>query len=87
MGIKDWFKSQLFGGKILRTFGSVKGKGRGPVGTELRIHTIEDNSSGFPHMVGIEIVAKSALSYQTMPITLPMDEARKLIDLLQNASQ
>jgi hypothetical protein len=87
MGLKDWFKSKLFGGKVLRTLGAVKGTNVPMVGSELRVHVIEDKKHEASHKVGIAIVAKSALSYQMTPITLSLEESRRLIDMLQQAVQ
>jgi len=85
MGISKWFKAQMFRGKILQTIGSVKGRSKGPVNCELKVHIIEEKELSSSKSIGIELVAKSFLSYQMMPITLSSQETRKLIALLEEA--
>lgn len=85
MGIFNFFKSQMFGGKIRQTIGSVTGRGCGPVKTEIKIHIIEDNKSNTGKSIGIELTAKSILSYQMLPITLSEQETKNLINLLNES--
>lgn len=87
MGIFKWFKAQMFGGKILQTIGSVKGRSKGPINYELKVHILEEKELGSSKSIGIELVVKSFLSYQMVPITLSLQEARKLITLLEEASK
>ena len=87
MGIFSWFKSKMFGGQVIRTVGTVKGKKSGMVDVELRVHVIEGKSPEEKHLVGLELVAKSPLSYQMMPCTLSSGESRRLIDFLNMAVQ
>ncbi|PKM99445.1 MAG: hypothetical protein CVU78_06190 [Elusimicrobia bacterium HGW-Elusimicrobia-2] len=74
MGLLNWFKSQMFGGKILRTVGTVSGKGKSLVNSELKVHLLENKSNLHEEMVGLELVQKTILSYQMTPITLSAQE-------------
>ena len=85
MGLWAWFKGQMFGGKIIRTVGSVSTKAPSMMSTELRVHVLEGASPAKRHLIGIEFIAKSALSYQMMPCTLTVDACRELSQLLQRA--
>ena len=87
MGLLTWFKGQMFGGKIIRSVGSVATKAPGLMSAELRVHILEGKSPAQRRLIGIEFVAKSALSYQMMPCTLTVDSCRELSELLQRAIQ
>lgn len=85
MGLSSWFKSQMFGGKILRTVGTVPGKSKGRLKCEIKIHILEDKTNLHEEMVGLELVQKSILSYRATPVTLSVQETRNLIALLNTA--
>ena len=85
MGIGKWFKSQLFDGDIDRTIGEVSGTGKGLVKTLIKVHAIKKKDDPSEKYIGIELVAKSLLSYQMMPITLPRSEADSFIQMVKNA--
>jgi hypothetical protein len=85
MGFFNWFKSKMFGGRILQTLGSVSGNGKGSVSVELKIHLLEDSKSNDGKAIGIEIVAKSLLSYQITPCTLSTEKCVELQRLLSRA--
>jgi hypothetical protein len=87
MSIWSWFKSKMFGGRIIRTVGTVEGSGKFMLRTELKVHVLEPKDPKMQKAVGIEFVAKSFLSYQMMPITLSIGESRKLIGFLEDASR
>lgn len=76
-------KAAMFGAKIERTLGEVEGHPQRPVSLRLKVHVLADGSSN--KAVGLELVARSIASYQMMPITLSVVEARKLAALLQSA--
>jgi hypothetical protein len=78
-------KAAMFGAKIERTIGEVVGERRGGMRAEIKVHAL----AGSPgqHSIGIEFVAKGPLSYQMLPITLSLSEARNLAQLLQRAVQ
>lgn len=77
------FKAAMFGARIDRTVGEVAGGGMKLMKVGLRIHRL----GGSPEKaVGVELVAKSFASYQMMPMTLSVGEARKLIGLLEAAT-
>ncbi len=78
-------KGRMFGGKILQTIGMVKAKSIGPANCELKVHIIEEKKPGPSRSIGLELVAKSFLSYQMIPLTLSPQETRKLIFLLEEA--
>ena len=77
-------KGALFGAEILTTVGEVQGKGQGPVGLTLKVHSLKPETAS-QALVGIELVSKSFASYQMMPITLPASDVQKLISLLEKA--
>ena len=88
MGIGDWFRSQMFGGRtIVRTVGVVTGQPVSVVKVELKVHSLEESNPRRTRFIGLEIVSKSFLSYQMTPCTLSVDEGKQLIELLQNAVQ
>ena len=87
MGLWSWFKAQMFGGKILRTVGAVKTKAPTRMSVELRVHILEGKQPQERRLIGLELVAKSALSYQMVPCTLTVDECRQLPEFLQAAIQ
>jgi len=85
MGLLTWFKAQMFGGKVLRTLGSVEGIGGSPGKIEMKVHSIAGKAPAGENKVGIEIVASSLVSYRMMPCTLTRAEAGKLVDLINQA--
>lgn len=78
-------KAAMFGASIEHTVGEIAGERQGSVGMGLKVHALR--REGAERLVGIEIVAKSAMSYQMMPITLSVDQARQLASLLQTATR
>ena len=75
------FKGAMFGSRIRRTIGEVKGAPQTVGSVVLRVHLLEPT---FPdRAVGLEIVGKSVASYSMLPISLSVDETRHLIRLLQ----
>jgi hypothetical protein len=79
------FKAAMFGASIEQTIGEIAGERQGPVGMGLKVHALR--REGAERLVGIEIIAKSATSYQMMPITLSADQAQQLASLLQAAAR
>lgn len=77
------FKAAMFGARIDRTVGEVAGGGVKLMNVGLRIHKL---GGGPEKAVGVELVAKSLSSYQMMPMTLSVVEARRLIGLLEAAT-
>ncbi|MBI2566775.1 MAG: hypothetical protein HYV63_07075 [Candidatus Schekmanbacteria bacterium] len=74
----------LFGAPIEATVGEVAGTKAGYVTTVLKVNRLGGGSA--EKAVGLEIVTKSFGSYQMFPITLSAAETRKLIALLQTAT-
>lgn len=67
------FKAAMFGARIDRTVGEVAGGGIKLMNVGLRIHKL---GGGPEKSVGVELVAKSFASFQMMPMTLSVGEAR-----------
>lgn len=78
------FKGMMFGATILRTTGEVEGAERSMLKTVLKVHALDDAPE---KAIGLEFVAKSFASYQMMPFTMSVSEARKLVAHLQAAIQ
>ena len=77
-------KAAMFGAPIERTIGEVVGGGVKLMNIAVRVHKL---GGGTPDKaIGIEFVAKSFASYQMMPVTLSVTEAKKLSMLLQSAT-
>jgi hypothetical protein len=51
----------------------------------LRVHCLR--LDGLQKFIGIELVAKSSLSYKMVPITLSVSQAQKLASMLENATR
>ena len=78
------FKAALCGARIERTVGEVPGKIPGTSRAVLRVHALRRDGS--EKLIGLEIVAKSLVSYEMTPITLSVDQAQRLASLLENAT-
>lgn len=76
-------KSAMFSAHINTTIGEVPGIDQGMMTTMVKVHTL--GNSGNTEAVGLEFVAKSMLSYQMMPISLSISEAKNLIEALNTA--
>lgn len=76
------FKGMLFGARIRRTVGEVEGAKTLMMKAGLKVHALD---GGPEKAIGVELVARSMASYQMMPVTLSVPEARKLIAHLQAA--
>ena len=77
-------KAAMFGAPIASTIGEVKGGGVKFMNIAVKVHTLGGGSTD--KAVGLELVAKSVASYQMMPVTLSVSEAKKLVTLLQSAT-
>lgn len=77
------FKGAMFGASIRRTVGEASSRGGKFASTMIRVHTLDGDSEH--KAVGVEFVAKSALSYQMIPCSLSVAETKKLISLLESA--
>ena len=76
-------KAAIFGAPIERTVGEVKGGGVKFMSIAVKVHTLGGGSS--EKAIGLEFVAKSFASYEMMPVTLSVSEAKKLATLIQSA--
>jgi len=77
-------RAAIFSSPIVRTVGTLDLRKSGPMTTTLKIHCLESKGLGTP-TVGIELVYRTALSYQMRPITLTSDQAFALRELLSQA--
>src|SRR6266513_3156812 len=77
------YRILMFGGHIERTVGEVRGTGR-VANVKLRVHAL--SGGGEDRAVGVELVATTIGSYQMLPITLSVEGAEELIDLLKEAT-
>jgi hypothetical protein len=76
------FKAAMFGAPINSTIGEVNGAGGKIMSVKVKVHML----GGFPDKaIGLEFVAKSISSYDMMPVTLSISEAKKLAALLHAA--
>lgn len=78
------FKAAIFNAPIERTAGEVTASGGQLTSLVVRVHSLGDGSAD--KAIGLEIVAKSFASYQMMPVTLSISEAKKLAALLESAT-
>ena len=75
-------KGAILGGKVKTTLGEIELESKGLIKTKIKIHSIEKNGKS---NISLEIVHRSILSYQMVPVTMTKDEARQLIELMQRA--
>ena len=76
-------KAAMFSQRIIRTVGEVSGLKQSLMSNTIKVHTLGSGSR--PQAIGLEFVSKSMLSYQMVPASLSVQEARKLISLLEAA--
>jgi hypothetical protein len=87
MGLIQWFKKKMFSAKSMDLIGTiVADTGKSIIGQEIRVYSIEPTSKGSEKSVGLEIVSKSPLSYQMLPVRLSKEASAKLQELLGKAS-
>ena len=72
----------MFNAKIRETLGEVSVNGPKLMSQVLKVHALERN--GEP-LIGVEVVSKSAMSYEMLPIVLTESQARALGSLLREA--
>jgi len=82
---KKGFRGMMFGAEVINTVGEVKGKKRGAINTTIKVHTLKGNDNTNNH-VGIELISKSFASYHMMPFSISASDAKKLANLLNEAS-
>jgi len=79
------FKAAMFGAPIERTVGEVSAsRSSRLMNVAVKVHVLGGNSSD--KAIGLEFVATSFASYQMMPVSLSTVEAKKLIMLLESAT-
>jgi hypothetical protein len=76
------FKAAMFNARIASTLGEVDAKGPKLVGQRLKVHALERDGEV---LVGIEVVSKTVMSWEMLPVVLSRHEARRLAVLLQQA--
>jgi hypothetical protein len=79
------FKAAMFGARIESTVGEVTGERQFDMNVAVKVHALRRDDS--EKLVGIELVAKSFLSYEMTPITLSVHQAQELASLLQSATR
>lgn len=77
------WKAASFGAKISRTVGEVPGVRRGLFTVTVKVHRLVEGATD--RAVALEVVAKSPLSYQVMPVTLTEAATRDLVKMLDEA--
>ena len=83
----NWLRRILFGGKILRTVGSVNGIRSGLTTSSVKVHVTRRKEDSARPFVTLEVTGKTLLSFQMTLITLSADSAHLLSDLIQEASE
>ena len=78
------FKAAMFGARIDETVGQITASGRGFVTQKVSVHVLGAKDT-FEHKVGLELSQSAVLAWSMNPVTLSIDEARQLIDLLNQA--
>ncbi|WP_434359940.1 hypothetical protein NF212_06595 [Parasalinivibrio latis] len=76
-------KGAIIGSKVREKVGVVTGTGSSLMNVSLKVHELYGSEE---KTVALELVAKSFLSYQMMSITLSNTEAKKLIQLISDAT-
>ena len=77
------FKAAMFGAPIRSTVGEVKGSGSKIATIAIKVHKLAGKPS--EKAVGLELVGKTIGSYEMYPVALSVQEAERLISLLQSA--
>lgn len=76
-------KGMMFGGEIIHTIdGNPKGKRR-IITTGVKVHVVQAAPS--VRFVGLEINQSGELSWQMIPISLPVSDARLLAQMINEA--
>lgn len=73
-------KGAIFNATIAQTVGEVEGSGPSMMRTRVKVHILEKDAQ---KLVGLEFVATSVASYDMMPLTLSVTEAKKLVAVLE----
>lgn len=85
MSVVNWIKSLVFGSEIIRTIGQVNEEQGSLYKRSLQVHLLKNKDLSTAPLIGIELTAKTILSYQMLPIVLNIGEVHRLIDLLEEA--
>jgi F420-0:gamma-glutamyl ligase-like protein len=78
------FKGALFGARISVTVGEVEMARSGLVRQRVRVHVLEGKES-VERRVGLELTQSAVLAWSMTPVSLSLDEARRLSELLSEA--
>lgn len=70
----------MFDAKIQSTVGNVNVTSPALTSQTLKVHALDRNGE---KMLGIEVISKSEMSYQMLPIVLSLTQARALASLLR----
>ena len=77
-------KAAIFGAPIERTLGEVDGGSGKIMSIKVKVHRLGGDAPD--KAIGLEFVAKSLTSYEMMPVTLSVSEAKKLAILIKSAA-
>ena len=75
-------KAAMFNAEIATTVGEVSAASPKLISQQVRVHVLDRSGE---KLVGIEIVSKSPMSYEMLPIVLSETQARALASLLREA--
>ncbi len=82
--VRFGFKGSMFGARIIRTVGEVRGARQTIGSLVVRVHVLDGHSP--ERAVGVELVGKTPLSYHMLPISLSKGETLHLASVLQQAA-
>lgn len=84
LGQRGSFKGALFNATIKGSSQEIGGSGTGLLKSKVKVHSMERNGQ---QLVGLELIASGFGSYEMMPFTLSISEARELIYVLEQTIQ
>ncbi|HEY7895902.1 MAG TPA: hypothetical protein VIC24_13465 [Gemmatimonadaceae bacterium] len=80
---RGW-RGALFGAPVLSTVGELELPRRGMLKTRLKVHRIDGRAKGVD--VGLEITVSTVGSWQALPVSLSVADARRLAEMLDRAA-
>jgi hypothetical protein len=85
MSLIDWFRRTTFQGTIKRELGTIRVPGGGVGGVRVDIQELEPKRGTSSRRFRFNMVAKTPLSYASMPFALGESEVRDLVAILRRA--
>ena len=79
-------KRWMLGGKILQTYEASPQVQRGPVKSRMKVHVVETRLPRAKR-VGMEIRQATGIGLQLVPVSLSIDEAKELSEMLAKAAE